>query len=375
MKKRILILCFLITIIIYGCTLPTNKEKDPLLVENEAYLQSSETLSVTKNDYYYAFKYTNFDTGIIFCGKDGVDVISYAPLLHELANNGYAVFILQSNENITQSVSAILSSYKYITSWYIGGHSLGGIKACEYLEKNHNKFEGLFLLSAYSMVDLSNTKLKVLSVYGSNDQIFDYNKYKENQKYLGENLTKRVIEGGNHSYFGNYGVEDGDGAATVSKEYQRSITIKLINELISAPIPQTPVETPEPELIKLETPVVEIDDTGLATWEPIENVSYYQYQIDSRLERTTTSLSIQLEDGQTFKIKAMGDQITYTESDYSTPIKYVMPILETIYYEESTETFANPDRGFYHPQYIYTNSYVVGDIKPEFLYRNSLIHL
>ena len=44
-------------------------------------------------------------------------------------------------------------------------------------------------------------------------------------------------------------------------------------------------------------------------------------------------------------------------------------------YEESIDTFKSPDIGFYHPQLITTSKTTVSDIKNEYLYYNSLVHL
>ena len=61
-----------------------------------------------------------------------------------------------------------------IKHWYMAGHSLGGAMAATYISKHNANFDGLILLAAYSTADLSQTPLKVISIYGSNDQVHHF---------------------------------------------------------------------------------------------------------------------------------------------------------------------------------------------------------
>ena len=84
----------------------------------------------------------------------------------------------------------------------------------------------------------------------------------------------------------------------------------------------------EPELITLATPVVSVSSTGLATWVKVANTNNYRVNIDGA-EFVTTSTSHQLSDGQTIKVMAIGDDIAYESSSYSSAVKYVAPVIET----------------------------------------------
>jgi hypothetical protein len=46
------------------------------------------------------------------------------------------------------------------------------------------------------------------------------------------NFTEQVIEGGNHAYFGMYGEQKGDGAATITNLEQITTTANYIIEFI-----------------------------------------------------------------------------------------------------------------------------------------------
>lgn len=87
----------------------------------------------------------------------------------------------------------------------------------------------------------------------------------------------------------------------------------------------TNIGATEPEierLQQLETPIVTLSETGLASWAAVANATKYAYSLDGGIEVQTESLSMQLESGQTFKVKAVGDGVTYRDSEYSNTVTY-----------------------------------------------------
>ena len=102
--------------------------------------------------------------------------------------------------------------------------------AASYGGEYNSLYEGIVLLAAYSTVNLSD--LKVLSVYGSEDQVLNREKYKEYRSNLPENAVEIVIEGGNHAYFGSYGEQEGDGKAQISDDEQQKITANEIEKFM-----------------------------------------------------------------------------------------------------------------------------------------------
>jgi hypothetical protein len=97
-----------------------------------------------------------------------------------------------------------------------------------------NEYEGLILLGSYSTVDLSKSGLEVLSVYGSNDEVLNREKYDKNKSNLSADFVEYVIEGGCHAYFGVYGMQEGDGVPTISAVEQITITANMILEFVQA---------------------------------------------------------------------------------------------------------------------------------------------
>lgn len=76
---------------------------------------------------------------------------------------------------------------------------------------------------------------------------------------------------------------------------------------------------------QLSTPKVTIDDGGTASWTTVANAKFYKYKIDGGKEVSTDKLSVKLTDGQTIEVKAVGDKLRFTDSDYSAPQTYTKP--------------------------------------------------
>ena len=102
--------------------------------------------------------------------------------------------------------------------------------------------------------------------------------------------------------------------------------IKYLDSEYCLPVTYTIEITPEPELIKLKTPVVTIDKNGYASWQAIDNASSYVYVINDGTPVSTSLLSVKLVYNQSIKVMAIGDGVTYTNSDYSESKTLTEPI-------------------------------------------------
>ena len=56
--------------------------------------------------------------------------------------------------------------------------------------------------------------------------------YEKNRINLPAGYVEKIIEGGCHAYFGDYGFQKGDGNPSISMNEQISITADLIKEFI-----------------------------------------------------------------------------------------------------------------------------------------------
>ena len=169
---------------------------------------------------------------MIFYPGGKVEYTAYVPLMQACAEKGILCVLVEMPFNLAvldvNAADGIQREYPEIEDWYIGGHSLGGSMAASYLARHTEDYEGLILLGSYSTADLSDTDLDVLSVFGSEDQVMNREKYDENKSNLPTAFTETVIDGGCHAYFGMYGAQEGDGTPTITNEEQIRITVENI---------------------------------------------------------------------------------------------------------------------------------------------------
>lgn len=202
----------------------------------KAFLESSNQVKVEKINNIYYFNGEGKDTAIIFYPGAKVEATSYAPLLYKLAEEGIDCFLIEMPFNFalfnSNAANEIIdkTNYEY-KNWYLAGHSLGGVVASMYENKNSDKIKGLILLASYPNQQLSdNTRL--LFIYGSKDSVINLEQYEKSKQYWSRNSIEILINGGNHAQFGNYGAQDGDNEADITTEEQQKQTISTILDFV-----------------------------------------------------------------------------------------------------------------------------------------------
>jgi dienelactone hydrolase len=177
------------------------------------------------------------DTGFIFYPGGLVDPAAYAPLMKHLSEQGSMTVITPMPLDLAvfgvNKAHDVIAAYPDIKQWIIGGHSLGGSMAAEYVKGNPAAVKGLAFLASYpaDSTDLSALPLKVTSIYGTNDGVAR-NVFNDSLARLPAGTPLVIIDGGNHAQFGHYGPQSGDGVATISREEQQQQTTQAIVELI-----------------------------------------------------------------------------------------------------------------------------------------------
>ena len=163
-----------------------------------------------------------------------VSPYAYAPYTRALAEEGYISFILKLpiglailEPNAANDAKRDTYAKQHCTKYVIGGHSLGGTMATDYVNSHPN--DGLVLLASYpqdstSIADQTNTI--VSSIYGTRDcqtTLADIDASRDN---LPANTTYTEIAGANHPQFGWYGDDTtGNCTATISRDAQAGIFI------------------------------------------------------------------------------------------------------------------------------------------------------
>lgn len=177
--------------------------------------------------------------GVIFYPGGKVEADAYAPLMKEIAKRNILSVCVEMPGNLAvldkNAADDIKALYPDIDRWYMAGHSLGGAMAASYVSEHTDEYEGLILLASYSTVDISESGLMVCSIYGSEDGILDMEKYEQYKANLPSYIIEKVIDGGCHSYFADYGIQKGDGQPSISMEEQIKIAadfVSYINQLV-----------------------------------------------------------------------------------------------------------------------------------------------
>ena len=182
------------------------------------------------------FRPEHVRAGLIFYPGGKVEFTAYAPLMAALSQEGFLCVLLKMPLNLAvlgvNAAKGIPEEFPEAGCWFLAGHSLGGAMAAVFAAKHAEAYDGLILLAAYSTKDLSESGLKVLSLYGSEDGVLNRAKYEKNRGALPADTVEIVIEGGCHAYFGAYGAQKGDGTPGISREEQLRITAEAITALL-----------------------------------------------------------------------------------------------------------------------------------------------
>lgn len=197
---------------------------------------NSLDIDVIEKDGMLVYGETDSKVGIIFYPGAKVEYTAYEPLMKQLASKGIFSVLVQMPYNLPifgiSSADGIQEKYPNIDKWYMMGHSLGGAMAGTYLVEHYRDYEGLILLASYVSDDLSHTDLDILSIYGDQDKILNMKNYEKYKANYPDGFEEMIIHGGNHSYFGVYGFQKGDGNASITNYQQIQQTADVIKIMI-----------------------------------------------------------------------------------------------------------------------------------------------
>lgn len=231
-KSRRWPLIVLVLMAVLGAgTLWYGQPANPVMPEALAALTSDQSVTVIEGPW-LSFAPTGKEPakGLIFYPGGRVDPRAYAPYARDLAARGYRVVIVPMPLNLAifdllsvaggDRASAVIEAYPSTTQWAIAGHSLGGVAAGSYTSKHPDKIDAVAFWGAYPIDDLSRSTIPMLSIWGEHDELVKpkIDKYWEK---LPATITKMIIAGGNHAQFGYYGIQNGDGVATIARDIQQ----------------------------------------------------------------------------------------------------------------------------------------------------------
>lgn len=235
----------LLLVIAGGAALAVLNGRNSAQPAASAALQSDALVTVSRGagEDWYVFAPTtgSATTGLILYPGGFVDPVAYAPIARAIAERGYLVVLdpMPLNLAVTaiESADAIIAAHPEIEHWAIGGHSLGGAIAAEYVNNNPAAVSGLVLWAAYPAenTDLSALPLSVVSIYGDADGVASVADVTGAAGRLPADARFVLIPGGNHTQFGSYGegLQRGDNPATISREDQQAQIVNATVELLA----------------------------------------------------------------------------------------------------------------------------------------------
>ena len=177
--------------------------------------------------------------GFVFYPGGLVDPAAYTPLMERLSDGGVLAVIVPMPLELAvfdiDRADEVIAAYPEVEHWTIGGHSLGGAMACEYVAAHPEVFDGLVLLASYpaDSTDLSSTDVQTVLIYGTEDGVSG-DVFQDAAARLPTDTVLVEISGGNHAQFGDYGPQKGDGTPSVSRDQQQRLTAESILALLGS---------------------------------------------------------------------------------------------------------------------------------------------
>jgi pimeloyl-ACP methyl ester carboxylesterase len=173
--------------------------------------------------------------GLVFIPGAKVQAEAYIAVLQDLAaQDGLTIVITRPWLNLAffdlRGLDSFTSAAPDIGTWMVGGHSLGGVRACQLAADA----DALVLFASYCANDLSGTDLPVLSLSGTEDGLSTPQKIADARRLLPADAQLVEIPGASHSSFGDYGAQSGDGTPTISDAEMRAELTDRIGEFTTA---------------------------------------------------------------------------------------------------------------------------------------------
>jgi pimeloyl-ACP methyl ester carboxylesterase len=222
----------LLAVLGYGST-PTPAEPGPLAdVANDAgihYSEGPDAVVMTPTSGADGF-------GLVFFPGAHIDAAAYSWKLSGLVDQGMTVVIARPILSYAILEFRPLTTFSGlapgVSAWYVGGHSLGGVRACQYAKDDYT-VTGLILFGSYCAADLSHSSLPVLSISGSRDGLSTPASIRNSAKLLPDTSTFYQIAGADHADFGDYGPQAGDRSSMASSASVRQQLTSEIFDFVS----------------------------------------------------------------------------------------------------------------------------------------------
>jgi hypothetical protein len=204
-------------------------------------LDSDATVCVQRRSFGIAFlpQAAPRRLGLAFYQAARVPPEAYAYLGHAAAASGYTAVLLSSPLNISSlapcSLDRAMTAFPNIQSWVLAGDGAGGSWAASQLSSREGRVAGLILLDSLPRLDLSASRLAVLSLSASargGEPLSSSGRLPASTRFV-------EISGGSEAQFGEYETGSAQVAASLPAAAQRRAgaeeILAFLNRVASAP--------------------------------------------------------------------------------------------------------------------------------------------
>ena len=177
-------------------------------------------------------------TGLLFFSGALVDPRAYAGLARNIAEtDGFPVVVVElprrgafggaDGRAVLDRGRAAMAALPGVRCWVVAGHSRGGEVASRFVSTQDPTIVALLLAGTSHPrdLDLSGLPLPVTKLVATRDGLASPERNARNRHKLPQSTRWVTIEGGNHSQFGDYGLQPGDRFATISRTTQHAIVL------------------------------------------------------------------------------------------------------------------------------------------------------
>jgi hypothetical protein len=202
-------------------------------------LESTGRVNITQDKLIVFTPVEETDIGMIFYPGGLVEPAAYAPILHQIAEEGVLVIITPMPLNLaifnTGAANAVIDAYPDISTWILAGHSLGGAAAGIFAENNPTRIDAIAMWDSYppDSADLSDNFIFGISIFGTTNKFPNTENFDDKKHLLPADTIFMGIEGANHAQFGDYGPQKGDVVASMSLSEQHEQVAEIMLDFIN----------------------------------------------------------------------------------------------------------------------------------------------
>jgi pimeloyl-ACP methyl ester carboxylesterase len=176
--------------------------------------------------------------GLVYVPGAKVEAAAYAATMADVvAEDGVTVVITKPWLNLAffdlRPLTTFTDLVPDIDTWIVGGHSLGGVRACQLA----GDADALALFASYCANDLAESDLPVISIGGSEDGLTTPDDIADARPLLPADAVLAEIEGANHAAFGAYGPQAGDNPGSITLLEMRAELAALLAPFTAALAP------------------------------------------------------------------------------------------------------------------------------------------